>query len=252
MFPRPPRPRGTPSPARRTRTTAPGALRWLPLAQAYGSRYNIPPELLLAAIQAESGGSQTAVGDRGQSIGLFQLHSRGAGAGYTVAQRYNPQLQFEIMAPRFANAYQQARARGLTGTELITEAIAYAERPAGYNVPGSASRQRYASSYQQIVAGLGSGALGAIIPPTTARAIPFAAPIIAGGIASSAGAVTAPAISLASGDTAAASQGFTEIAFIIIGIILVIVGLFVMVLAYGREHSEGVMEVVKAVAKVAA
>ena len=49
---------------------------------------------VLSAIDAESGGRVDAVGDAGHSIGLFQMHDQGAGAGMSIAMRENPDTQF--------------------------------------------------------------------------------------------------------------------------------------------------------------
>lgn len=160
--------------------SAPGALRWLGLAQQFGQQYNVPPEIFLAAIQAESGGNPTATGDAGQSIGLFQLHSRGVGAGYSVEQRYDPNLQFGLMAPRIANAYQAAKGRGLSGEALAVETIALAERPAGYNVPGSASRNRYAQTYAQVLGFLTGETQGQNLPASFPMSPVSATPAVQG------------------------------------------------------------------------
>ncbi|MDP3772645.1 MAG: hypothetical protein Q8Q85_00075 [Gemmatimonadales bacterium] len=52
-----------------------------------------PPGVIAAAIvnaYAESGLNPAASGDKARSIGLFQLHEKGAGAGMTAAQRADP------------------------------------------------------------------------------------------------------------------------------------------------------------------
>ena len=49
---------------------------------------------VLSTLDAESGGRVDAVGDNGHSIGLFQMHSAGAGAGMSIAMRDNPATQF--------------------------------------------------------------------------------------------------------------------------------------------------------------
>jgi hypothetical protein len=55
----------------------------------------LPLALAAAAVvnaYAESSLNPRAVGDSGASVGLFQLHERGAGAGMTVAERMDPTL----------------------------------------------------------------------------------------------------------------------------------------------------------------
>jgi hypothetical protein len=140
-----------PTPPRGDRAS--GWQQWADMARAYGQQYGIPPELMLAALQAESGGNAQIIGDGGESVGLFQLHARGMGAGYSVEQRMNPQLQFDIMAPAFARSYQAAQAQGYTGHELIIEAIARTERPRGWENPNGAARNAYRRALAMVLGG---------------------------------------------------------------------------------------------------
>jgi len=122
-----------------------GIGQWREMAAQYGQQHGVPPEYILALILAESGGRADAVGDGGHSVGLFQLHDRGVGTGYTVEQRQDPRLQFELMMPRIARAYQQGLARGLSGAPLAVYVGREAERPA------AGAERRYGVTYQQIV-----------------------------------------------------------------------------------------------------
>ena len=108
----------------------PGAIQWQGWAAEYSAETGVPLDIFLSLIQAESGGNQYAVGDGGASVGLFQLHERGVGYGLTVEERYDPQKQFDLMAPRIKNAYEQAIAEGLVGRDLIARVGVLAERPA--------------------------------------------------------------------------------------------------------------------------
>jgi soluble lytic murein transglycosylase-like protein len=121
------------------------------MAAAYGAQYGgeagVPPEFILALIKAESNGNPRAVGDAGHSVGLFQLHDRGVGYGYTVEQRYDPALQFQLMMPRIAAAYNAGVAKGLSGRQLAMFVGQQAERPAAAAVP------RYGVAYDQITGG---------------------------------------------------------------------------------------------------
>lgn len=61
-------------------------------------------KIMVAAALLESGGDTDAVGDSGHSIGLFQLHDHGLGAGLSVQQRQNPDFVTDRMEPIFAAA----------------------------------------------------------------------------------------------------------------------------------------------------
>jgi hypothetical protein len=63
--------------------------------------------IVLATIAAESGGDPQAVGDRGASVGLFQLHERGLGSGLTRAQRADPDTNASRAVPQLAEAYRR-------------------------------------------------------------------------------------------------------------------------------------------------
>lgn len=57
------------------------------------SAKGVPPEIIAGAIvnaKAESGLNPRAIGDNGASVGLFQLHRKGAGKGMSVAERQDP------------------------------------------------------------------------------------------------------------------------------------------------------------------
>jgi len=122
-----------------------GVMAWAQMAAQYGGEAGVPPEFILALIKAESNGNPRAVGDAGHSVGLFQLHDRGVGYGYTVEQRYDPALQFQLMMPRIAAAYQAGVAKGLSGRQLAMFVGQQAERPAAAAVP------RYGVAYDQIM-----------------------------------------------------------------------------------------------------
>jgi hypothetical protein len=63
--------------------------------------------IVLATIAAESGGDPRAVGDRGASVGLFQLHERGLGSGLSRAQRTDPDTNASRAVPQLAEAYRR-------------------------------------------------------------------------------------------------------------------------------------------------
>lgn len=76
---------------------------------------------------AESRLNPMAIGDNGASVGLFQLHEKGAGKGMTVAQRQDP-------AQNAARIFDTARGtpvagmRGKSNAELVREFAHHVER----------------------------------------------------------------------------------------------------------------------------
>lgn len=58
------------------------------------SSKGVPPEIIAGAIvnaKAESSLNPKAIGDGGNSVGLFQLHKNGGGKGMSVAERQDPE-----------------------------------------------------------------------------------------------------------------------------------------------------------------
>ena len=105
------------------------------MARDYGQRFGVPENYILALILTESGGNPRAVGDGGNSIGLFQMNSRGEGAGMSVVERENPKVQFDHMLPLIKTAFDKGRSRGLDGPQLAVFIAAKAEKPAAANLP---------------------------------------------------------------------------------------------------------------------
>ena len=223
--------------------TAPGALQWTQLAQQYSQQTGVPAEIFLAAIQAESGGNPLASGDGGHSIGLFQLHDRGAGYGLSVTQRQDPLVQFQVMASRFQATYREALSRGFSGVNLAIETIANAERPAGYNVPGSAARNRYSQTYNQVLSALGGGL------STVAGGVGAAAPFL--------GSAAAGALSV-TGLKASKDGGFDPAQivwrglFIGVGLLFILLGLLLIIWEPAAKTAQVAAPLVKAVAMAAA
>lgn len=58
----------------------------------HADAFNHERELVTALVEAESGWNPNAVGDSGHSVGLGQLHDQGAGAGMSVEDRKNPDI----------------------------------------------------------------------------------------------------------------------------------------------------------------
>jgi hypothetical protein len=108
------------------------------LAQA-----NAVPDLIpLAIMMAESEGDPGAEGDwtggrKGVgiplSIGLFQLHERGMGAGMSREARMDPYTNASKAVPRIAQAYKTAVESGLRGEALVRAVYDMAINPGGGN-----------------------------------------------------------------------------------------------------------------------
>lgn len=91
------------------------------------------------------------------SIGLFQEHDV---HGLSRETRLDPEAAASRMVPKYAEAYRQGQALGLTGAELASYTARYAEVPAGFRDPNGGASQRYTAAYNQVI---GSGAPGGSI-----------------------------------------------------------------------------------------
>lgn len=92
------------------------------------------PAVAAAAVvnaYAESGLNPLAVGDGGKSVGLFQLHESGGGAGMSVAQRQDPTLNTRRIIEEAAKAYRfRAIAAFSDDIPVLAAAFStYVERP---------------------------------------------------------------------------------------------------------------------------
>ena len=77
---------------------------------------DVPRNLVLAVILQESGGDPEAVGDGEHSVGLMQLHDRGAGAGMTVEERRNAFRNIAAGVLYLASCYTRTRSWPLACT----------------------------------------------------------------------------------------------------------------------------------------
>lgn len=111
------------------------------------------PRMALAAVTnaiAESQLANTATGDGGASVGLFQLHERGGGRGLTVDQRQNPVINTQRIISELKAAYgntwqgyrslADAEAAGADVGELAGLFAVHVERPA--DRPGEFIKRR--------------------------------------------------------------------------------------------------------------
>lgn len=111
----------------------------------------IDPLIALALAKAESSFNPNAIGDRGHSVGLFQLHDQGQGAGLSVAQRQDPNINAQTFLGQHGDLFKQLQATGLAGDQLAATFGHLAE------VSNPQFAQRYAQAYRELFAQFGSG-----------------------------------------------------------------------------------------------
>lgn len=88
-------------------------------------------KIIHAIALAESGGRANAVGDNGNSIGVFQANMAGGrGAKYTIEQLLDPEFNIKIAMPEFLTAYSLGKRQGLKGRDLVAYVSRTAQRPA--------------------------------------------------------------------------------------------------------------------------
>ncbi|MFN0145992.1 MAG: transglycosylase SLT domain-containing protein [Dehalococcoidia bacterium] len=104
--------------------------RWDDLLNRTGRKFNVPPLFLKAVMLAESGGRPDAVGDSGHSVGLFQLHDAGYGAGMGDA-RYDPETNADRGAKGLAEAWHIGQDKGYSGEYAVRKAYDYSFNPGG-------------------------------------------------------------------------------------------------------------------------
>lgn len=109
--------------------------------------HGMPAEVIAGALVnavAESGLNPNAVGDSGASVGLFQLHERGAGKGMTVAARKDPVTNTKRIAEeydRYGGSIRKAYAAGERDPGVFAALWStYIERPA--DKVGEATRRK--------------------------------------------------------------------------------------------------------------
>jgi murein DD-endopeptidase MepM/ murein hydrolase activator NlpD len=104
-------------------TATPGTrdtvLRWLPLAQKYSQKYNVPVEIIMASIDSESGGDPKAQGkptNVGTAYGLLQGIDRIWGKhGDLTDPDYNlDTIVGQLMAPAWNKYHSAAAVRAVT------------------------------------------------------------------------------------------------------------------------------------------
>jgi TP901 family phage tail tape measure protein len=125
-----------------------------------------------AGAKAESGFDTKSVQPGGKGgRGLFQMDVIGGeGVGKTTEQLFSADYQSSVMVPKYADAYRKARLAhpDWTGDQLAAEVAANAERPEGWDTPGSASRERYAKAYRDVT---GQGTTARPLTATAAESV---------------------------------------------------------------------------------
>jgi hypothetical protein len=117
---------------------------------------------------AESGLNPRAIGDGGKSVGLFQLHEKGGGAGMSTAQRQDPTLNTRRIIEETARALS-FRAIAASTDDVPTLAAAfstYVERPA--DKAGEEARRRDLAARIFPTSWLANAPSGSAMPSTTA------------------------------------------------------------------------------------
>lgn len=100
------------------------------LLNKVGQKYNVPPLFLKAVMLSESGGRPDAIGDSGHSVGLFQLHDQGYGAGMGDS-RFDPATNADRAARGLAEAWHAGDRAGYTGEYAVRSAYNYSFNPGG-------------------------------------------------------------------------------------------------------------------------
>jgi hypothetical protein len=88
--------------------------------------------IVVGAALTESGGNTEAVGDNGHSIGLWQMHDQGLGAGMTREQRHDPDSACQRMLPEFDRVHTDSISQGFSGRTLAARTYIFTERPFGF------------------------------------------------------------------------------------------------------------------------
>lgn len=103
---------------------------WDAMLNRLGQKYNVPPIFLKAVMLSESGGRADAIGDQGHSVGLFQLHDQGYGAGMGDT-RFNPETNADRGAKGLAEAWHAGQKAGYSGEYAVRAAYDYSFNPGG-------------------------------------------------------------------------------------------------------------------------
>ena len=136
------------------------------------AKYGVPPEVLFADAQVESGLDPNRVGDQGTSFGLFKEHE--GGELTTVANATNPQYAADLAAQTFKAAQQQNP--NMTWGQIA----AAAQRPAdqaGYAVKVNSEL----GAAGNMPSNQAAQSLGANVSPNLLKAGGSSVPVVGGG-----------------------------------------------------------------------
>ncbi|MDP8921926.1 MAG: peptidoglycan DD-metalloendopeptidase family protein [Chloroflexota bacterium] len=106
--------------------------------------------IMVAAALAESGGNTEAVGDGGHSIGLWQMHDQGLGAGMSREDRHDPDIACRRMLPEFRRVHEDSIAKGFSGRSLAARTYIFTERPFGFPSLESAAALKFLDRFDQL------------------------------------------------------------------------------------------------------
>ncbi len=105
-------------------------------------------EIMAAGAKTENPSlNPQAIGDQGHSVGLWQMHDQGEGAGMSVQDRADPSTAAQRMVPAYQQAYERGQRQGYQGTELAVYTYLQAEKPRDSSIrggPAEAMRTNYA------------------------------------------------------------------------------------------------------------
>ncbi len=98
-------------------------------------------KIMHAIALAESGGDPNAVGDNGNSIGLYQNNMAGGrGQGHSIENLKNPEYNARLAAGELSRFFDIGRRKGLSGQNLTAYVSKYGQRPAAGNEWAAARR----------------------------------------------------------------------------------------------------------------
>ena len=94
--------------------------------------HNVPEYIWKAIMEAESSGNPLALGDNGNSVGLFQLNTVGGqGAGYTPALLQDPIINASIAVNSISDAWDVVKYMGLSPSDEAKQVAIRSGHPGG-------------------------------------------------------------------------------------------------------------------------
>ncbi len=132
------------------------------LAYELGPQYGVKDlqgftEALIAIGWGESGLDPLIIGDSGHSVGAYQLHDEGAGAGMSVEARQNPDTNIRKAISYLGPIYANSEGQGQPWETRLQRMISEGQRPANpagaYEAAMAAKREAERTSWGEYVAG---------------------------------------------------------------------------------------------------